>query len=178
MADFFDDIWRGAKGVLQVAAPTLGTMLGGPLGGLAGRALAGALGLADGTPDDQIAAAVAGATPEQLLAIKNAESEMKLKLKQLDIDLAKIDASDRDSARKREIEVKDRIPGLLAFVLTVGYFGTLGIMIFHGIPKDQAGSEALITILGGLSGGFGTMLAYYYGASNSPKPPAAPSVKA
>lgn len=168
MADFFDDVWKGAKGVLKIAAPTLGMMVGGPFGPMAGRVISGVLGLADGTPEDQVAAAVAGATPEQLLALKNADAEMKLKLKQLDIDLAKIDADDRNSARNREIQVRDHIPGILAIVVTVGFFGVLGYMLGYGLPKQ--GGDALLVMLGALGGGWSTMLAYYFGSSNTAKP--------
>ena len=56
--------WKKTIGAI---APTIGTALGGPLGGLAGAALASVLGVEN--DPEQIGAAVANATPEQLSLI-------------------------------------------------------------------------------------------------------------
>jgi hypothetical protein len=38
-------------------------------------------------------------------------------------------------------------------------------MMAHGLSKDTAGSEALLTMLGSLGTGFTMVLAYYFGSS-------------
>lgn len=148
---------------LGAIAPAIGTAIGGPFGALAGKAVQVALGLADGATQDDMAKALENATPEQLLAIKQADNQFKLDMEKLGVDLAKIDAEDRDSARQREIAVKDKIPGLLAAFLTIGFFGLLALMCFHDIPKENA--AVLNIMLGALGAGFSTMLAYYFGSS-------------
>jgi hypothetical protein len=46
----------------------------------------------------------------QLADIKKVEADFKVSMKQLDVDLVKIAASDRDSARRRHASVKDMTP--------------------------------------------------------------------
>ena len=59
-------------------APAIGTVLGGPLAGVATQAVVAALGLPQNSPDDAIAAAVQNASPETLLALKNADKDFAL----------------------------------------------------------------------------------------------------
>ncbi|NTU67957.1 MAG: hypothetical protein HGB02_03645 [Chlorobiaceae bacterium] len=149
-------------GVIGSVAPTIAKALGGPLAGTAINTIAKALGLDDETPD-AVAQVIARATPEQLIAIKQADADFAVKMRQLDIDFARVNADDRNSARQREIAIKDRTPAILALVLTVGFFGLLGWMM-QAAPPD--GSRDLLNImLGALGAGFSMMLAYYYGSS-------------
>ena len=90
------------KSIVKTVAPVLGTALGGPMGGLAARTIAGAV-LGDETAsEDQIAQAVAAASPEQLLALKKADQDFQLRMKELEVDIVRIDQQDRGSARDRE----------------------------------------------------------------------------
>ncbi|HLP30543.1 MAG TPA: hypothetical protein VK150_04215, partial [Geothrix sp.] len=68
------------KGLVKSIAPTIGTALGGPLGGIAGVALTKALGLGDAAAKDEtaLAAAVQGASHDQLLLLKQADQEFAL----------------------------------------------------------------------------------------------------
>ena len=151
------------KGILGSVAPTIAGLIGGPLAGTAVGAISNALlGHPDAT-QQEVEAAMAKATPEDLLKLKVAEAEFAAKMKQLDIDLAQVNAGDRDSARKREMAVRDYVPGVLAFLLTAGFFGLLGWMMQTAPPP---GSRDLLNImLGALGAGFSMMLAYYYGSS-------------
>ena len=79
------------------------------------------------------------------------------------LDRDTLAAAERDSARKREMAVRDKIPGILAIGLTVGFFGLLGWLVAHEPP---AGSRDILNImLGSLGTGWVTMLAYYFGSS-------------
>ena len=102
---------------------------------------------------------------DQLLALRKADDDFKLHMAELGVELEKIGQADRDSARKREAEVKDWTPALLALLLTLGFFSALGFMMAHGLSRDTAGSEALLTMLGSLGTGFTMVLAYYFGSS-------------
>ena len=75
------------KSIVRTVAPVLGTAIGGPLGGLATRTIAGALLGDENATEDQIAAAVQSASPDQLLALKKADEEFKVRMKELDIDI-------------------------------------------------------------------------------------------
>ena len=59
--------------IVGAVAPTLGTALGGPFGGMAGDVISKVLGV-ENNPKS-IEQALASATPEQLIEIKKAEKE-------------------------------------------------------------------------------------------------------
>lgn len=155
--------WDSVKSVLGAVAPALGTALGGPFGGMAASAIADALGLGQSASDEEIKQTLARATPDQLLAIKKADQEFSLQMKSLDVDFERIAQADRDSARKREIEVKDNIPAILAIAITIGFFGVLGYLLGWGLPN--AGGEALLVMLGSLGTAWSGIIAYYFGSS-------------
>jgi hypothetical protein len=87
--------------ILSKLAPTAATLLTGPLGGMAVDALGKALGL-EGATQDKIKEVMSSGnmTPEQVAAIKKAEADLQLKLKELDIKLEEVQAADRNSARQ------------------------------------------------------------------------------
>src|SRR6267154_2046678 len=133
-------------------APTLATMLGGPLAGTAVSALEQALGLKQGAGPEAITQVVqAGAlTPDQVVAIRAADQKHAEVIGQQGIDLAKlnadheeafekISAADRASARQREIATKDMTPKILAYLIIGFTFALEGALIFHGAPKDIDG---------------------------------------
>jgi hypothetical protein len=138
--------------ILATVAPTLATALGGPLAGMAVTAAASALGLSDAT-QESVANALAGAKPSDLLA-----------LKQADYDLDRIAAGDRDSARQREINVKDRIPAVLAIGVTSGFFGILTFMLLHEVPASS--KDVLNLMLGSLGTAWISVMSYYFGSSS------------
>ena len=167
MANFWDDSGGALKGVvpiIQTVAPTVSSAQGGPLAGMAVQALSNALlGKPDGTAAD-VSIAMASATPDQLLALRKEEDTFKAQMASLDIDLARINASDRDSARQREVKAGDSLtPRLLAGAVTAGFFGILVWVLGYGIPAQ--GGEAVLLLLGSLATAWGSIVAYYFGSS-------------
>jgi hypothetical protein len=153
--------------LVKTVAPSLATAVGGPLAGMATRAISDALlGKPDGTEDELIDAA-AKATPEQLLALKKAEQDFAVRMRELEIDLQRIDAADRNSAREREVKTGDWTPKALAGAVTLGFFGVLGYMIAYGLPPQ--GGEALLVMLGTLGTAWGGIVSYYFGSSAGSK---------
>jgi hypothetical protein len=120
------------------------------------------LGKPDGTEAELVEAA-AKATPEQLLALKKAEQDFAIKMRELDIDLKRISNEDRNSARNREIKTKDLTPRFLAAAVTFGFFGVLSWMIANGLPAN--GGEAMLVMLGTLGTAWGAIISYYFGSS-------------
>lgn len=158
----------GILNLVRTVAPTIASAVGGPLAGMATRAISEALlGKPDGS-EQELADAAAKATPEQLLALKNAENDFAVKMRELDIDLERIANQDRDSARNREVQTKDWTPRVLAGLITVGYFGALFYMLRNGLPQ-HGGSEAMLVMLGTLGTAWGGVVAYYFGSSAGSK---------
>lgn len=154
--------------LVRTVAPSIASAVGGPLAGMATRAISDALlGKPDGT-EQELEKAVASATPEQLLALKKAEQEFAVKMRELDIDLERISNEDRDSARSREVSLRDWTPRVLAGLITVGYFGVLFWMLRFGLPNTGS-SEALLVMLGALGTAWGGVVAYYFGSSAGSK---------
>jgi hypothetical protein len=153
--------------LVKTVAPSLATAVGGPLAGMATRAISDALlGKPDGTEDELIDAA-SKASPDQLLALKKAEQDFAVRMRELEIDLQRIDAADRNSARDREVKTGDMTPRALAAAVTLGFFGVLGYMIAYGLPSQ--GGEALLVMLGTLGTAWGGIVSYYFGSSAGSK---------
>ena len=153
--------------LLGQLAPTIATALGGPLAGVAGKTLSNALFGHEDATEDQISDAMASATPDQLAAIKKIDADFKVQMKSLDIDLERISAGDRDSARQMQRETKDWVPKVLAIVITLGFFGILIWMLLKGMP--QTGTEALLMMLGALGTAWTGVINFYYGSSAGSK---------
>lgn len=154
------------KAIVASVAPTIATALGGPLAGLAVKAIGGALLGTDTASETDVAAAVAGATPEHLLALKQADAAFAVKMRELDIDLERVNAADRDSARKMQTETGSKVPGILAMLITAGFFGVLMWMLKFGIPKEAGGSEAMLVMLGSLGTAWTAVVGFYFGSSH------------
>lgn len=150
------------KSLIGTVAPTLATALGGPLAGMAVKAVGDALGL-DKPTEEAISATLQGAGPETLLKLKQADQDFAVKMKDLDIKLEDINARDRDSARGMQKETKSKIPGALAAIITLGFFGIL-VGLMGGWLKTGDSNELLI-LLGALATSWGAVVNFYYGSS-------------
>jgi hypothetical protein len=113
--------------------------------------------------EQQVSEALSNASPDQLAAIKKIDADFKVQMKSLDIDLERIAAGDRDSARQMQRETKDWTPKALAFIITFGFFGALIYILMFGIPKS--GTEVILMMLGSLSTSWTGVTQFYYGSS-------------
>jgi hypothetical protein len=154
------------KSILATVAPWIGTALGGPLGGMAVTAAADALGLSEKT-ESAIRTAISGATQAELLSLKQADADFSVKMQALGFQnteaMARLGNEDRESARNREIQVKDRTPKILAYIVTAGFFGMLVFMLFKPIPPENR--DIVNIMLGVLGSTFGGIVGYYYGST-------------
>jgi hypothetical protein len=157
------------KQTLATVAPMLGTALGGPLGGLAAKAIADkVLGKPDAT-EDEIAAAVASGDPKTLLALKEAEQSFLTTMRELGIKEEQLHAEDRASARQREVQTGDSAtPRVLAAVAVIGFFGVLGGVLWQGLP-DGSGGNVLMLLIGTLTAVVMAVFNYYFGSSSGSK---------
>ena len=158
------DILKTFGPLIGSVAPTIATALGGPVAGMAVKAISGALFGHDGASKDDIMTALANPTGDQLAALKKIDADFAVQMKALDIDLERIAAGDRDSARDMQKETRDWIPRALAVSVTVGFFAILLYMLVYGLPTT--GNEALLLLLGALQTAWGGIIAFYFGSSS------------
>lgn len=144
--------------ILKSVAPTLASAVLGPAGGAVVAALSSKLGVSD----DAASVASALANPEQLE-----------KARQLELEWFKVEAGDRDSARKRESEIATNatapwyskiVTPLLAVIVTVAWFVIQWFLLNHVVSDTMR--EIIIRVLGNLDAAFMLVLSYYFGASH------------
>lgn len=154
------------KGLVRTIAPTIGTVLSGgnPLVGMGIKAVSNALLGKPDASEEELSAALQNASAEDLLALKNADHAFKTEMAQIGLDEKKLAFDDADSARKREMAVKDKTPAILAYLLTVLFGALLSVLVFG--PDIPEGNKAIIF---SMAGSLGTVwiaaMAYYHGSS-------------
>ena len=156
------------KNILKTVAPWLASAVTGPLGGFAAEAVVKALGGSDNTAEG-LKKALQGASPEALLALKQADYEFQVKMTELGFkkvtDLENIAASDRASARDLQKVVRSNIPAILSVIVTSGFFSLLyGMMTGYFVVNDN--SQALMLMLGSLGTAWGMVMSYWFGTTN------------
>ena len=148
------------KNIVGAVAPTLGTALGGPMGGMAANMIADVLGVPNNPKS--IEKAMAEATPEQMLELKKVEQDFEVKMKELEVDVFKLETEDIQDARgKFSKDWTARIMGMA----TVG--GFLGYIFLITLQPPEANSEALVNLILGYLGGLAAaIVSFYFGASH------------
>jgi hypothetical protein len=150
-------------GILKGVAPVLATAVAGPAGGAAVGWLASKLGI----PDDTI---------EGVTAALTGNPEMTLKLKELDLEYAKLEVADRDSARQAYAAVATsehatKLDKVVVPVLALGVVGLaftlIGVLMFVNTPTDQ--QQIIIFALGFITSAAGQVLSFYFGSSQGSK---------
>ena len=150
-------------GILKNVAPVLATAVAGPAGGAAVGWIASKLGIDDAT--------VQGVT-EALTG----NPEMTMKLKELDLEYAKLDQQDRDSARKAYAQVATseyatHLEKAVVPILALGVVGLafmlIAILMFVNTPQDQ--QQIIIFALGFITSAAGQVLSFYFGSSQGSK---------
>lgn len=149
------------KALVKKVAPVIGTALGSPIAGMALKFLGDKfLGNENATEQD-IASYILSASPDTLLKLKQSDNEFAAKMAQVGVDLEKIAADDRASARNRQIAMHDWTPNILAFIFLVGYF--LIQWHFANTPLTQ-GQEILSARI---QDAMMLILAFFFGSSAS-----------
>ena len=149
------------KNIVGTVAPTLGTALGGPMGGMAANMIADVLGCKNDSKSIQ--QAMDNATPEQMLELKKAETDFEVKMKELEVDVFKLETEDIQDARKAFLkDWTSRIVGILIIVGFLGYIFTVTLM-----PPDQNSDTIVSLVLGYLCGLSSAIISFYFGASQS-----------
>jgi hypothetical protein len=148
------------KGLIGTLAPTIGKALGGPLGGAAAQTIASVLGCK--TDEKSITTAIQAATPEQLAEIKKAEFDFKARMKELDVDVFKLETDDIQNAR---MAFKgDWTPKFIAVACVLFFGGYIALVTLQDPATTDNGIVNLV--LGYLGGIVSSIISFYYGASH------------
>jgi hypothetical protein len=155
------------KALVGTVAPTIATSLGGPLVGVATKWVANALGI-EGEPatlDGQIESKLANATHADLLALKTADQEYEVSMRELDVKETGLHLTGMNDARETH---KDRWEPFAIFcILTVvSCSGFVGIVEFSPGMSD-ATKGMLLPIYGALVYKWLDCVAYYVGTTRS-----------
>jgi hypothetical protein len=159
------DIFQKAGNILASAAPTVASLFGGPLAGQAVSLIESTLGIQP-TGDKQAAAlALLSATPDQIIALKKADDDLKQKYLDAGVSIIQASAEDRTSARSMQIQTKSLVAPALAMTIVIAWCVIQGFLLGHSIPTDMR--EIVARILGTLDSALMLVLSFYFGSSSS-----------
>ena len=151
--------------IIKSVAPTVASALGGPLAGIAVSALGSLFGISEPTQEKlkdfiekgQLSGEMIVQMKEMELKYKNEESERNFKY-------AELEFKDVDSARRREVETKDRTNSILAYTIVAAFIVT-SVCVLAGLAEVE--SVLAGTIIGYISAKCEQVLAYYFGSTRS-----------
>lgn len=157
------------KDIVRTVAPTLGAALGGPAGGMAVKFMADQfLGNPEATEQD-VAAFVQNASPDQMLEIKKADQEFAVRMRELDIDVFKLEVADRQNARDLfKVNIWPQI--ILSALFIIGYFSVMGALVWaHDAQINDRIFGILNTVIGVLTAAIPMILQFWFGSSQGSK---------
>ncbi len=168
--------WADALNVVEKLAPTIGSVLGGPLlgGGIA--ALESVFGLTpkpDATTDDRqsaIAAAISGATPEQLAAMRKADQDYAARMAEAgfkDVEtLASLSVQDRVSARDMQTATRSRMPSFLGLLIIGGSLAAAAAILSGKVSYANTTEATMVgTVIGYLFSEAKAVLSFFFGST-------------
>lgn len=169
--------WTDALGVVERLAPTIATCVAGPLAGGAISALEGVFGLTPSptasTDDRQsaIAAAISGATPQQLADMRKADQQYAVAMAQAGFKdtetLASLTVQDRVSARTMEISTRSIMPPIMGSAIILGSLGAAAAILGGKVSMTDTTTATMVgTVLGYLFSEAKAVLSFYFGSTS------------
>jgi len=147
-------------------APTVATMLGGPMAGQAVAALANQF---TGGDEDALAGFIAGASPETMAKIKQWDHEYRLELTKAGVEFERMAVDNTKSARAMAT-AKGLLPQLLLSVIVLTAFGIVLYLVFSGKTSIQEGvRDMALLLLGVLTGEVPRVMQFWLGSSTGSK---------
>jgi len=150
------------KGLLGALAPTIGSSIGGPMGGMAMKMVAAKLGTKEEDPvkiekllEDQ---------PEKIEKLKEAENEFADQIRAMEIDLESYKTQTADIQDARDKFAHDPTPRIIAVLSMVGFLGYIFLVTIKGDTMDDAIVNLVLGYLGGLVTG---VTSFYFGSSHN-----------
>lgn len=153
------------KSLVGKVAPLLGTALGGPFGGMAGKFLAEKLGVEEA----ELEHTIVNANPDIMFKIKQLDHDFELEMAKLGLNKEELAVKDRADARNMAINTTLMPQMVLATVYVIS-FSVIMYLVFsgkaqlEGVMKDMG-----LYLLGILSAGLLQIMNFFYGSSTGSK---------
>jgi len=171
------------KSIVKSIAPTLGTLLGGPLVGTAVKVLGDKLlGNPDATETEVQKAVEAGLPPETVIKLAEIDAQVKAQMQAANLDLKKLDAQVEqaylgDTQDARRANAGNQGTFRMGVAILVTFFILMGLVLWAcfrilvgGIPIKDPGIVAVVftligTIVGYVASNAQTVVNFEFGTS-------------
>jgi hypothetical protein len=160
--------WKSTVGAV---APTIATALGGPVAGVAVKALASALLGDESATEDAVAQAVAAATPADLMAMKEADHRFKLDMQKAGIELEKIAANDRADARNLAGKMGGVAHVSIGLTVLIGWVAANAAILSGVVTFGDGGIPDMVVgrVLGTIDSAVLLVLSFFFGSMHKEK---------
>lgn len=152
-------------------APALAGLLAGPKAAAVAQVAVDVAQAVTGKPDGPTAVMALRGDPALALQYERAMIDKELELAKLaaatEVEMFRAEVDDRKSARTMQATLDSLVPAILAASITLGFFGILVGMLGGWLSTDD--NPVLMLLLGSLSAGFSSVLAFYLGSSSGSK---------
>lgn len=164
------------KKMLGTVAPWIGAAATGGVPALVGMAAA-QVGQAFGSDVkptiDAIGQAISGATPDQMLALKQADNDFAMKMQEMGFKnvqtLEQIAADDRASARTMHTALRDLSTPILSYLVVAAFFGSIYLLLTQAVTVQDGMRDVVMMLLGTLAAAFSQVLNFRFGTSAGSK---------
>lgn len=147
------------KSIIGAVAPTIGAALGGPIGSAALQALSQGLGCK--ADERSVEQAMAQASSEDLVKLRECELEFEAKMEQLGVDIFALETADIQDARAKFS--KDWTARAIAIGSMLAFIGYIFLVTIQ--PPNQDSEAVTNLVLGYLGGTISAIVSFYFGSS-------------
>lgn len=154
------------KSIVANVAPLLGTALGGPMAGQATRMMLNRFGVSA----EELPAFIEAADPATtLIELKELDVEFEIAMAKIGVTREQIAAKDRDSARDRQVKMRDWTPTILGVIILFGFFGTLAAFAAYSNHINASALPVINIMIGALGAMTVQVTNYFFGSSAGSK---------
>lgn len=150
------------KDIIKTVAPLVGNALGGPMGGMATKFIAGQLLGDENAPQEQLEQFIVNAGPDQMLKIKELDNAYKL-------ELERIGLQDRSSARNLAQVTSIKPQVILSALYVSGYFVVLGLILTGSLLIPDQMMTIVNVLIGVLTASVTQIMNFWFGSSSGSK---------
>lgn len=169
--------WGDVASVVENLAPTIASVIGGPLAGSGVSALEKLFGLTPAPSSsasdrlNDVAAAIAGATPQQLADMRHADQDYAVAMAQAGFKdtetLASLSVQDRVSARDMQVSTKSMMAPVIGSAIILGSLCAAGAILMGKVSYANTTEATMVgTVVGYLFSEAKAVLSFYFGSTS------------